>query len=158
MQWLTHDKLGFNYRMNEMSAAVGVAQVRKIGSFITKRKKIAQYYIDHFKEIPEIRVPSIRSENESSWFVFPIKVKEKIRDQVIEKLKEKGIQSKAYFWPSIHLQPFYIETFGYKKGDFPITEKLSRETIVLPFYTDLSKEDLDKVVTAVKEIIEGFRW
>jgi perosamine synthetase len=153
MQWLTHDKLGFNYRMDEMSAALGVSQLSKIHQFIQKRQEIAQRYSTLLKDYNKVKTPLIRSENISSWFVYPIRVSAEIRDQVIYVLGSKGIQSKAYFYPCIHLQPFF-KKMGLNEGDFPIAEKLSKETLILPFYPNLKIEMINKVISSLKRTIE----
>ncbi|MEW5896126.1 MAG: aminotransferase class I/II-fold pyridoxal phosphate-dependent enzyme [Nanoarchaeota archaeon] len=151
LQWLTHDKLGYNYRLDEMSAALGIAQLNKIDFLIKKRQEVASKYIEELSEIEDIILPKIKPENISTWFVFPLRVKEKIRDKLIQKLNEKGIQSKAYFFPCIHLQPFYKEKFGYQKGTFPIAEKLSKETLIIPFYPALTNEQIKEVKEKIKE-------
>jgi perosamine synthetase len=158
MQWLTHDKLGFNYRLDEMSAALGVCQIDKIEEIIKKRQTLANKYLEELKDISQIKLPQVEFFNKSTWFVFPIRVDSKIRDLLIEKLKDKGVSSKAYFFPCIHLQPFYKEKFGFKKGDFEIAEKLSLETIVLPFHTQLSFEEIKQVKEALIECLKEINY
>jgi perosamine synthetase len=151
MQWLTHDKLGYNYRLDEMSAALGIAQLDKIYFLIGKRKEIANLYLQELSEIEGLFLPKIQPGNVSTWFVFPIRVKESLRDKLIQKLNDRGVQSKAYFCPCIHLQPFYIRKFNYQKGMFPIAEKLSRETLVLPFFPQLERKQIEEIKTVLKE-------
>ena len=100
-----------------------------------------------------IIIPKIRNGNEHSWFVFPIRVNKKIRDKVITKLNRLNIGSKAYFYPCIHLQPFYIDTFGYKEGDFPVAEDLSRTTLILPFYIGIKEKEIKTVANSLRNIL-----
>ncbi|HLC70986.1 MAG TPA: DegT/DnrJ/EryC1/StrS family aminotransferase [Candidatus Nanoarchaeia archaeon] len=153
MQWLTHDKLGYNYRLDEMSAALGVEQLKKVSDFIQKRQANALYYMELLRNIPEVTLPYTGLHCNHTWFVFPIRVDEGIRDTVIAKLNEREIGSKAYFSPAIHLQQFYQETFGYNEGDFPITEKLSKTTLILPFFTHITEEEIAYVAESLKEIL-----
>ena len=150
LQWLTHDKLGFNYRLDEMSAALGVSQLRKIDYLIKRRKEIAHEYTKRLASIQQIQVPTVQQKNRSTWFVYAIKVAAEKRNELIEHLRNNEIQSKAYFSPAIHLQPFYISEYGYKQGDFPVTESLSNQTLVLPFYPELTLAEIDQVCDQIK--------
>ncbi len=153
MQWLSHDKLGYNYRIDEMSCALGLSQLSRIEEFVAKRIEIAAKYSAAFQEVDYIQTLEVPLNNTCSWFVYPIRVPERVRDRVIELLCERDVQAKAYFFPCIHQQPFYRTEYGYSDGDFPEAEKLSKETIVLPFFTDLSDEQIVTVVEAVKTSI-----
>ncbi len=156
-QWLTHDKLGYNYRMDEMSCALGRVQLKRISSFIQRRQEIVDRYNHLLNEYQEVNRPKVLPENNSSWFVYPIRVAAGKRDGLIQKLAQKNIQSKAYFFPCIHLQPFYQKDFGYKEGDFPIAEKLSRETLILPLFPSLTEEQVSIVADAVKRSMEELK-
>jgi len=148
--WLYHERLGFNYRLSELHAALGIAQMERIDEIIEKRNTAAIYYTERLKEIPWVRAPFIDPDvSRMSWFVYVIRVPEEIRNDLIDYLKENGISSKPYFTP-IHLQPFYKEEFGYKPGDFPVTEKAGNECIAIPFYTNLTREEIDYVVDTIK--------
>lgn len=157
MQWLTHQRIGYNYRMDEINAAIGIEQIKKLPGFIKKRKDLAKAYLDELKDIDGITLPKIRKGNEHSWFVFPIIVREGIRNRVITELNGMGIQSKAYFYPCIHLQPFYRERFGYNEGDFPVAEKLSKTMIILPFYEQIKERDILTVVNSLKTILRRLK-
>lgn len=153
MQWLSHDRIGYNYRMSEISAAIGIEQVKKLHEVSTKRRAVAREYLQELANIDEIKLPNTFSDRTHSWFVFAIRVKQAWRDKVIEELQKVGIQSKAYFYPCIHLQKFYREKFGYSEGDFPIAEKLSKEIIALPFFTDMGEGEIQYVCRNLKRII-----
>jgi len=153
--WLFHPRIGYNYRMPEVCAAMGVAQLKRIREIIAKRAKVAKLYNQALKDIPGIEIPYVAPGVKMSWFVYVIKLKESSkRDKVLLSLKKQGIGCSNYFSP-IHLQPPYKKMFGYKKGDFPITESISRRTIALPFYNNLEERDIDYVVKKLKNSLGG---
>jgi len=149
MQWLDHERLGYNYRMDEMSAAVGLAQLEKLDFMIRQRQKIAGLYTKYlskkYKDL--IQIPQTAKNNTHTWFVYVVKIKNKKinRDEVINKLREQEISTKPYL-PSIHLFSFYKKGFGYKKGDFPISEDISNNSLALPFYIGLKESDIKYIV------------
>ncbi len=158
-KWLEHIRLGYNYRLDEMSCALGICQLKRIDQIIKKREKVARLYNDKLKGFPEIEIPCIASGVKLSRFVYVVrlsqKFSEKERDKIISEMSDKGIQCSNYFYP-IHLQPFYKEMFGYKMGDFPICESVSRRTIALPFFNSITEEEIDFVAANLKEIIQCF--
>ncbi len=133
-EWLDHERLGYNFRMDELSAALGCSQMERIGEILKKRSKVAEMYNQKLAEIEEVKIPYISPyTTKMSWFVYVIRLDKDInRDSVIEYLNQEGVQCKPYFTP-IHLQPFYKKMFGYKEGDFPVTEDVTGRTIALPF-------------------------
>lgn len=154
--WLTYERLGYNYRMGELNAALGVAQMERIEEILNKREKVAQMYINKLKDILEIILPPLSSNIKISWFVFVIRINKEIRQQVINFLQTQGINCRKYF-PCIHLEPFYKESFQYKEGDLPVAEAISKETIALPFYNNLKEEDIDYVVNKLKKAISLYK-
>ncbi len=157
--WLQHIRLGYNYRLSDVSCALGIAQMRRINEILKKRKEVAQMYHQQLIGIEGIMLPSVSIDGiERSWFVYVIKLTDKYskqdRDIILQKLKAEGIGCSNYFTP-IHLQPFYVEMFGYKKGDFPITEHVSERTIALPFYNNLKKGQIEIVVSYLKNILRS---
>ncbi|MDO8493066.1 MAG: DegT/DnrJ/EryC1/StrS family aminotransferase [bacterium] len=152
-QWLDHKILGYNFRMDEMSAAVGLAQVEKIDWLISERQKLAALYDKHFAKYSDrIQLPLTGPGNNHTWFVYAILFKNKKvkRDEVINKLAKIGISTKPYL-PSIHLFKFYKD-LGWKKGDFPISERTSNSSLALPFYIGLKEEDVKQIVEKVVEL------
>jgi len=125
--------------------------MERIEEIIKKREKVAELYNQKLARIEEVQVPYLSSNTtRMSWFVYVIRLKRGIdRDRVIKFLREEGIECKPYFTP-IHLQPFYVDMFGYKRSDFPITEDVSSRTIALPFFNNLKEEQIDYVVEKVK--------
>ncbi|MCD6545949.1 MAG: DegT/DnrJ/EryC1/StrS family aminotransferase [Thermotogae bacterium] len=156
-EWLTHSRLGYNYRLDEMSAALGVSQLRRLDAILRKREKVAQIYNELLSNVKGIETPYISSATtKMSWFVYVVKLDKNIdRDKVMEYLKENGIQTRPYFL-AIHLQKFYRETFGYSEGYFPVTEDVSKRTLALPFFNNISREVQEYVVEKLKEAIEKF--
>ena len=154
-EWLDHERLGYNYRMDELSAALGCSQLERIEEILEKRAKVARMYGEKLAEVEEVQIPYIAPYvSRMSWFVYVIRLERGIdRDRVIKYLNDEGVQCKPYFTP-IHLQPFYRKMFGYKEGDFPITEDVTGRTIALPFFNNLKEEQIDYVVEKLKEGIE----
>ena len=154
-EWLDHERLGYNYRMDELSSALGCSQMERIEEILDKRTKVAGMYGEKLAEVEEVQVPFIAPYvSRMSWFVYVIRLERGIdRNKVIKYLNEEGVQCKPYFTP-IHLQPFYRRMFGYKEGDFPITEDVTERTIALPFFNNLKEEQIDYVVKKLKEGIK----
>ena len=154
-KWLDHERLGYNFRMDELSAALGCSQMERIEEILDKRAKVAGMYGEKLAEVEEVEVPFIAPDTtKMTWFVYVVRLERGInRNKVIKYLNEEGIQCKPYFTP-IHLQPFYRKMFGYKKGDFPVTEDVAGRTIALPFFNNLKEEQIDYVVEKLKEGIE----
>jgi len=156
--WLQHKRLGFNYRISDINCALGIAQLERINEILIKREEVAKLYNKKLKEIEGLITPQPEENKKISWFVYVVRLSDKYslenRDLIINKLKEKGISCSNYFSP-IHLQPFYKKMFRYKKGDFPITEKIAERTIALPFYNNLKEEQVDYVCENLKKIIQS---
>ena len=153
--WLDHERLGYNFRMDELSAALGCSQMERIEEILDKRGKVARMYSEKLADVEEVEVPYIADYvNRMSWVVYVIRLERGIdRDRVIKYLNKEGVQCKPYFTP-IHLQPFYRKMFGYKEGDFPVTEDVTGRTIALPFFNNLKEEQIDYVVEKLKEGIK----
>ncbi|MCR4256359.1 MAG: DegT/DnrJ/EryC1/StrS family aminotransferase [Candidatus Uhrbacteria bacterium] len=148
MQWLDHQYLGYNYRMDEMSAALGIEQLKKLPSFIASRKHIAAWYDEAFAGT-EITTPFVHPDNDHTYFVYVVQLPERAdRDKLIGLLKDEGVMSKPYL-PSIHLFQFYRERFGFKDGDFPVSESVSRRSLALPIYVGLTQDDVREMVARV---------
>lgn len=155
--WLYHTRLGYNYRISDINCALGISQLGRLDEIIGKRNNVATIYTKRLSEISEVVVPYVSPDTtKMSWFVYVIRLTDKFskfeRDHIIEELGKRDIQTRNYF-EAIHLQPFYVEQFGFKEGDFPITEFVSERTIALPFYTTMTEEDIDYVVNNLKEVI-----
>jgi len=155
--WLHHTRLGYNYRISDINCALGISQLKRLEKIIEMRDNVAKIYTQKLSEVEEIITPYVHPDTtKMSWFVYVIRLADRFgnvhRDQIIEELGNRQIQTRNYF-EAIHLEPFYVEQFGYKKGDFPVTEFVSERTIALPFYTTMSEEEIDCVVKNLKEVI-----
>lgn len=152
--WLQHTHLGYNYRMDEMSAALGRVQLERLNKIISKRQQVASWYEERLSEISGIETPQVvPSTTRMSWFVYVVRFAPEIdRDAMANVLGERGIPARPYFIP-IHLQPYMIERFGYKKGDFPITEDLGRRGLALPFSGVMSESQVETVCQELREAI-----
>ncbi|MBI4927259.1 MAG: DegT/DnrJ/EryC1/StrS family aminotransferase [Anaerolineae bacterium] len=144
--WLSHTYLGYNYRLDEMSAALGEVQMSRIDELITSRERVAGWYSERLAEIAAVELPVIVPDTtRMSWFVYVIRVRQGVnREQVAERLTQKGIPVRPYFLP-IHLQPYMVDRFGYQPGDFPVTEDLGARGLALPFSGKMTEEQVDQV-------------
>lgn len=160
MQWLDHNCLGYNYRMDEMSAALGISQLRKLDSVVEKRREITGWYNKYFSEYSDtVKTPEVSEYNTHTWFVYVVllqKYKDK-RNDVIKQLADAGISSKPYL-PSIHLFDFYKKQFGYERGIFPISENISNSAIALPLYIGLTEADIFYIVDKFMNIIKQYEY
>ena len=151
---LNHERLGYNYRLGEMSAALGLAQLGRIEELLSKREQVAAWYNKHLPDTEWIERPHIASTTtRMSWFVYVVRIKPPAhRDEVMHKLAEEGIPSRPYFTP-IHLQPYYRDRFGYKRGDFPIAENLGDMFLALPFSSVMTEEEVEYVCNNLRKIL-----
>ncbi len=152
--WLQHTHLGYNYRLTELSAALGRVQMSRLPELLAKREQVAAWYAVHLQSIPEIEVQfDAYSTTRMSWFVYVVRVAPQVdREQFAAKLEAAGIPTRPYFAP-IHLQPFMMERFGYKAGDFPITEDLGRRGLALPFSGVMTEEQVALVCTEIRNAL-----
>jgi perosamine synthetase len=146
--WLLHERLGYNYRLSELHAAVGVAQMRRFDQIVQRRQAVARMYMERLMSNPDIILPTLPAESVMSWFVFVVRLSTTYtrdeRDRIIAGMRRHDVGAADYF-PCIHLQPFYRERFGFAPGDFPIAESVSARTIALPFFNDLTEREADFV-------------
>lgn len=149
--WLSHTYLGYNYRLDEMSCALGITQLRRLDEMLTKREQVAAWYAERLAEIPGIEIPFIAPETtRMSWFVYVIRVDGKIdRGAFAKRLEARGVPVRPYFLP-IHLQPYMVERFGYRAGDFPVTEDLGRRGLAVPFSGVMTEEQVEYVCQALR--------
>ncbi|MGH9532664.1 MAG: DegT/DnrJ/EryC1/StrS family aminotransferase [Terriglobales bacterium] len=152
--WLHHSRLGFNYRLDEMSAALGHAQLQRIEELLARRESVAGWYNQRLRSVPGIEVPHIASATtRMSWFVYVVRIQPPAsRDEVARMLAEERIPSRPYFSP-IHRQPFYVERFGYRDGHFPVAEWLGNTCLALPFSGIMSEEQVDTVCDRLRRIV-----
>jgi perosamine synthetase len=150
--WLVHQRLGFNYRMDEMSAAVGLGQLEKLDTLLERRRNVAARYDALLAGIPGVELP-YRGPQPRSWFVYYVRFAAGIdRNAVQAALADRGIASRPYL-PAIHTQPTYRERFGYGPGMLPVTERVSASTLALPFFVQLEEDDIAYVASSLREVL-----
>lgn len=151
---LDYHYLGYNYRMTEISAALGREQVKKIDLFLINRRQVAGWYDEQLANIPSINLLKTDDlDHQRSWFVYVVLVNKTIdRNQLVTKLSQAGIPVKTYF-PSLHLQP-YLKSLDYHRGDFPVSEAVAQATLVLPFYTGMSQKTVITVCNKLKKALQ----
>ena len=153
-EWLVHSRLGYNYRLDELSAAVGVAQLEKLDLLLELRAGVASRYGELLTAVDAVE--PLRwddGEHKRSWFVYVVLLAPGIdRDLVIARLADAGVASKPYL-PSIHLQPYYRRRFGYEAGMFPLAEAASARALALPFHARLDREDQERVVDVLATVL-----
>ncbi len=152
MGWLDHGGLGFNYRLSDVAAALGVAQVEKLDKLLADRRRVASLYEQGLAQI-DVETPSAgRGDELRSWFVYTVRLPADVdRDATVERLAERGVASKAYL-PCIHLFP-HLRELGYREGQFPVAEAASARSLALPFFPAMSESQVTRVCEALAESI-----
>jgi perosamine synthetase len=151
--WLRHVRLGYNYRLDEMSAAVGVAQLERLAELRAGRARVARAYERALGGLDWVKLPHVGDGETVDWFVYVVRLHEGIdRDRLIGRLAELGVPSRPYFAP-LHLQPFYRATFGFRPGEFPVTERVAASTLALPFSSRLADDEVGYVAAALMEVV-----
>ena len=149
--------MGYNFRMLEISAAIGLGQLSHLDELNSKRRSNAAYLKEKLASFNGIGFQRVDDPGGHAWYMFAALLDEKkagiSRDALVSRLKERGVEADVS-WPTpIHLQPYYQETFGYKKGDFPRAEKICKQVFQLPIHPYLTEEELERVVSTVGEIL-----
>jgi dTDP-4-amino-4,6-dideoxygalactose transaminase len=154
MDWLGHERLGFNYRLSDVAAAIGVAQLERVDALLGGRSRVAALYAEGLGGIAGLALPCPdRGRARRSWFVYVVQVPEDVdRDGVIRALGERGIASKAYL-PCIHLQPFYRRRFGFRGGEFPVAERVAERSLALPFFPQMTDAQVERVCDSLRELV-----
>ncbi|HXV56276.1 MAG TPA: DegT/DnrJ/EryC1/StrS family aminotransferase [Gaiellaceae bacterium] len=148
--WLTHARLGYNYRLDDLSAALGLAQLERLDELLAARAAVAARYGALLESVDGVEAPlPDDGDHVRSWFVYVVRLPRGVdRDGVIGRLAAEGVASKPYL-PSIHLQPYYRQRFGYAEGVLPVSEDASARSLALPFHARLPAEDQERVVDAL---------
>jgi perosamine synthetase len=153
MGWLDHGGLGFNYRLSDIAAALGVAQLEKLDGMLASRARVASLYAQGLAGVEAVRMPIAgRGDEVRSWFVYPVRLADEVdRDATIARLGELGVASKAYL-PCIHLFP-HLRELGYGEGQFPVAEAASAHSLALPFFPAMSESQVTRVCEALAQSI-----
>ena len=145
---LVHERLGYNYRLGELHAALGVAQMRRLDELIEARQRVAAAYTRRLRGNTDLILPTVEPDTFMSWFVYVVRLSDRFtaddRNYIIEGLHRHDVGAADYF-PPIPMLPFYRRMFGYKPGDYPVAESVSQRTIALPFFNRLSDREVDLV-------------
>ena len=169
MGWLDHDRLGFNYRLTDLQAALGVAQVERADELLAARAAVAARYDEALRplggapagegEADGLVLPCAdRGSERRSWFVYTVRVPAEVdREAVIADLAQRGVASKAYL-PCIHLMPHYRERFGFRGGEFPVAEEVAERSLALPFFPAMTDAQVDRVAEALGEALGSRDW
>jgi perosamine synthetase len=149
MGWLDHGGIGFNYRLGEVAAAIGVAQLERLDAILESRRAAAAAYAEGLAGIDGVEAPAPgRGAEERSWFVYPVRLAAEVdRDATIARLAELGVASKAYL-PCIHLFP-HLRELGYREGRFPVAEEASARALALPFFSSIASAEIERVCEAL---------
>jgi perosamine synthetase len=155
MGWLDHDRLGFNYRLSDVQAAIGLAQAEKLPRLLERRAGVAAAYAERLAEVPGVEAPlAARGREVRSWFVYVVRLADEVdRDAVIRALRERGIDSKSYL-PSVHRFPHLAE-LGYREGQFPVAEAASAHCLALPFFPSLGEAQIERVCTELAAAVDA---
>jgi perosamine synthetase len=154
MGWLDHDRLGFNYRLDDLSCALGVAQLERLDALLAGRARVASLYSEALTDVEGLEPPCPDAGGDRrSWFVYVVRLPHGVdRDEAVRALRERGVDSKPYL-PAIHLLSFYRERFGHREGEFPVCEDVARRSLALPLYPELPDGDVERVVQALREVL-----
>ncbi|MHC2194350.1 dTDP-4-amino-4,6-dideoxygalactose transaminase [Bradyrhizobium diazoefficiens] len=154
-EWLQHHQLGFNYRLNELSAALGLSQISRLDDLLDRRAAVAAAYNDRLARIVSVKpLSAAANTTRMSWFVYIVRLDARLsRDNIASRLAERGIPTRNYF-PPIHLQPYFAERYGYQRGQFPVTERVAASTLALPFHTNMPEQAVDHVCRALQMAID----
>ncbi len=149
-----HTSIGWNFKMPDPNAALGLSQLKRIESIIATKNKIAKYYQVSLEKINEIQPPIVKEYNRHTFMLYSILTKDlKQREEIKNTLADKGIESRINF-PSVHLQPIYKQMFGFQSGSFPISENLSERILGLPIFFSMKEEQQDQIVNVIREIVK----
>jgi perosamine synthetase len=166
MGWLAHERLGFNYRLTELQAAIGVAQLARADALLAERARVAALYTERLTQIGAaaagdgdragLVLPCAdRRAERRSWFIYPVLLPASAnRDAVIGELGRRGIEAKAYM-PCIHLLPHYRERFGFREGQFPVAEDASSRLVALPFFGAMGEAQVERVIAALEAALDA---
>ena len=156
--WLGHERLGYNFRISDINCALGIVQLSRIEEIKAKRRQVAKWYRQMLADDDRLIVPVEPADCDISWFVFVVRLTDEFtleqRNRILQTMKDAGIGAANYF-PPVHLQPFMVERFGCKPGDFPVTESVCKSTIALPFHNNLAKDEVAIVCRQLKKGVDA---
>jgi perosamine synthetase len=154
MDWLDHDRLGFNYRLTDIACALGLAQLDRLDGMLADRSRAAGWYREALAGFEGLELPCEDFGGDvRGWFVFVVQLPHGAdRDETIRALALRGVQSKPYL-PAIHLMSFYRERFGHREGEFPVCEDVAARSIALPFFPEITQGQVSQVAEALESVL-----
>jgi perosamine synthetase len=154
MDWLDHDRLGFNYRLSDVASALGVAQLERLDEMLAGRRRVAGLYGEALAGVEGVTPPCPDAgAARRGWFVYVVQLPRGVdRDETVRALAQHGVPSKPYF-PAIHLMSFYRERFGHREGEFPVCEDVATRSIALPFFPRMAEGQVARVVAALRGVL-----
>ncbi|HMD52882.1 MAG TPA: DegT/DnrJ/EryC1/StrS family aminotransferase, partial [Solirubrobacteraceae bacterium] len=155
MDWLDHDRLGFNYRLSDIACALGIVQLDRLEQLLAGRARVAESYRQALAGIEGLDLPCPDTAGDRrGWFVFVVQLPRGLdRDAIVRSLAAQGIQSKPYL-PAIHLMSFYRERFGHREGEFPVCEDVAGRSLALPFFPEMSEREVARVAEALLHALD----
>ena len=156
MDWLDHDRLGFNYRLSDLACALGLAQLERLDEMLAARAQLAEWYRSALGGIDELDLPCPdEGHARRGWFVFVVQLPRGLdRDGVVRALRDRGIPSKPYF-PAVHLMSYYRDRFGHREGEFPVCEDVAARSIALPFFPQMTEGQVEQVSESLRDVLLG---
>jgi perosamine synthetase len=154
LDWLDHDRLGFNYRLSEIACALGLAQLERLEELLAERRRVASAYREALAGIDGLDLPCPDDgATRRGWFVFVVQLpRDADRDGIVHALGARGVASKPYF-PAIHLMSYYRRRFGHREGQFPVCEDVAARSIALPFFPAMTEGQVERVAEALREVL-----
>ena len=156
MDWLDHDRLGFNYRLSDLACALGLAQLERLDEMLAGRAQVAEWYRSALGGIEELGLPCQDiGRARRGWFVFVVQLPRGLdRDGVIRALRDRGISSKPYF-PAVHLMSYYREQFGHREGEFPVCEDVAARSLARPVFPQMTEGQGEQVSESLRDVLLG---
>ena len=152
-------ELGYNYRITDIVCALGIEQLKKLDTNLSRRREIANRYTTAFREIPGVIPPTVREDVNPAWHLYPIRLDldhlSVDRSQIFRALRAENIGVNVHYIP-VHLHPYYRQRFGYRGGEFPIAEDAYARLISLPMFHGMSDQDVNDVVLAVRKVMAAY--
>jgi dTDP-4-amino-4,6-dideoxygalactose transaminase len=154
MDWLDHDRLGFNYRLSDIACALGLAQLERLDSLLAGRARVAGLYQSALDGVDGLELPCPTTGRVvRGWFVYVVQLPTDFdRDGVVRALAERGVPSKPYF-PAVHLMSYYRERFGHREGEFPVCEDVAARSIALPFFPEMTESQVEQVTDSLRDVL-----
>jgi perosamine synthetase len=154
MDWLDHDRLGFNYRLSDIACAIGLVQLERLDAMLSARAAVAAAYREVLADVEGLQLPCADSGGAvRGWFIYVVQVPRGVdRDATLVALRERGIQTKPYM-PAIHLMSYYREAFGHREGEFPVCEDVAARSLALPFFPGMEPGQIERVARELRAVL-----